>query len=51
MIALIKDGMDFGKRPDRILDFAVLGVSRLGVKKLLGILSGGMKNSGFFGLW
>jgi putative transposase len=49
VIALIVDGINFGKRGDGVVVLAALGVSRFGVKKLLGIWSGGTENSGVCG--
>ena len=44
VIAVIVDGINFGKRPDQIYVIAALGVTRFGVKKLLGIWAGGTEN-------
>lgn len=49
VIALIVDGINFGKRGDGVVVLAALGVSRFGVKKLLGIWSGRTENSGVCG--
>lgn len=49
VIALIIDGINFGKRANQIVVLAALGISRFGVKKLLGIWSGGTENSGVCG--
>ncbi len=49
VIGLIIDGINFGKRPDQICVLAALGVTRFGVKKLLGIWSGGTENSAVCG--
>lgn len=49
VIGLIIDGINFGKRPDQICVIAALGVTRFGVKKLLGIWSGGTENSAVCG--
>ena len=49
VIALIMDGINFGKRGEGVVVIAALGVSRFGVKKLLGIWSGGTENSGVCG--
>jgi hypothetical protein len=46
VIAVIVDGINFGKSPDEICVIAALGVTRFEVKKLLGIWSGGTENSG-----
>lgn len=51
VVALVIDGINFGKRANQIVVLAALGVSRFGVKKLLGIWSGGTENSGVCGLW
>jgi transposase-like protein len=45
VIALMVDGINFGKRADQICVIAALGVTRFGVKKLLGIWAGGTENS------
>lgn len=49
VIGLIIDGINFGKSPDQICVIAALGVTGFGVKKLLGIWSGGTENSGICG--
>src|SRR5919108_6173449 len=49
VIAVIADGINFGKRSDQICVIAVLGVTRFGVKKLLGIWAGGTENSAVCG--
>lgn len=49
VIAVIVDGINFGKRADQICVIAALGVSRFGVKKLLGIWAGGTENSAVCG--
>lgn len=49
VIAVIVDGINFGKRPDQIYVIAALGVTRFGVKKLLGIWAGGTENSAVCG--
>lgn len=49
VIALIIDGINFGKRANQVVVLAALGVSRFGMKKLLGIWSGGTENSGVCG--
>src|SRR5581483_11289137 len=45
VIALMVDGINFGKTVDQICVIAALGVTRFGVKKLLGIWAGGTENS------
>jgi putative transposase len=45
VIAVIVDGINFGKRVDQICVIAALGVTRFGMKKLLGIWAGGTENS------
>jgi putative transposase len=49
VIAVMVDGINFGKRADQICVIAVLGVTRFGVKKLLGIWAGGTENSAVCG--
>ena len=49
VIAVIVDGINFGKRADQICVIAALGVTRFGVKKLLGIWAGGTENSAVCG--
>lgn len=49
VIALFVDGINFGKKPNRICVLAALGVTRFGEKKLLGIWSGGTENSAVCG--
>jgi len=49
VIAVIVDGINFGKRADQICVIAGLGVTRFGVKKLLGIWAGGTENSAVCG--
>ena len=49
VIAVIVDGISFGKRADQICVIAALGVTRFGVKKLLGIWAGGTENSAVCG--
>lgn len=45
VIAMIVDGINFGRKPDQTCVVAVLGVTRSGQKKLLGIWAGGTENS------
>jgi transposase-like protein len=49
VIAVIVDGINFGKRVDQICVIAGLGITRFGVKKLLGIWAGGTENSAVCG--
>lgn len=49
VIAVIVDGINFGKRADQICVIAALGISRFGVKKLLGIWAGGTESSAVCG--
>jgi putative transposase len=49
VIAVIVDGINFGKRVDQVCVIAALGVTRFGVKKLLGIWAGGAENSAVCG--
>jgi transposase-like protein len=49
VIGLIVDGIHFGKRADQTCVVAALGVTRFGVKKLLGIWAGGTENSAVCG--
>lgn len=49
VIAVIVDGINFGKRADQICVIAALGVTRFVVKKLLGIWAGGTENSAVCG--
>lgn len=49
VIAVIVDGINFGKRADQICVIAALGITRFGVKKLLGIWAGGTENSAVCG--
>ena len=49
VIAVIVDGISFGKRADQICVIAALGITRFGVKKLLGIWAGGTENSAVCG--
>jgi putative transposase len=49
VIAVIIDEITFGERANQIVVLTALGVSKFGVKKLLGIWSGGTENSGVCG--
>jgi putative transposase len=49
VIGVIVDGINFGKRADQICVIAALGVTRFGVKRLLGIWAGGTENSAVCG--
>jgi transposase-like protein len=49
VIAVIVDGINFAKRANQVCVIAALGVTRFGVKKLLGIWAGGTENSAVCG--